>query len=1039
MNAEKALPLSRPSRAKFSTAPSALVVHAGWRWLSSHLWLLLSFFAIPALWPFYQEGLPRSFDGGLHLLRLGVLDYHIRQGVLYPRWAPTLMLGYGYPVFNFYAPSTYYVVELLHLAGFSFYTAFILAFALIVLAAGYGMYLLARTTFPDQPWCALVAATAYMYAPYLLTNVYIRGALAEACAQALLPWIFWSVARLFKDQQPHRHVLLVVLSLGGLAITHNITLLFLPPVLLAFMAIQWHQGKRSRSAAIWAGLSLLGAMGISAFFWLPLLLERSYLADTAYTIAKTVWLPSSVWTWRNFLDTGFTFTHTFDRPIRLGLVQLGLAMAGVLAAYRRDSVWVFWSLVALLLGLMTSAWALPLWLGNGILPVAQFAWRLLAILSLPLALLTGGLLCRLRSPWQPAVAVLVLGMLVFANTPRLSWMDVFTESTTDVGLPVFAQTELDKGIFNGGGGNSSIQEFRPRWVDTNLVLAPTKEQLAPNWNLKLDRGNAYDLAFHVRNSASAPFRFNTFYFPGWQVLLDQHTSLKTYPSTNLGLLTVDLPSGEHEVQLTWTGTLTQSWADSMSLITLGLLALFVWRQQSGRWLALAPGILLVCGATAFVWPRHWTPIEQPTQPVAADEIQLLGLRTEQGDSTHVYLYPYWYVMRTPSKNLRMQWQLLDAQGAVLSETLAYPYFNTVRASNWPPSTLVDDAYQLALPPGLPAGTYQIALQVGTRASDWAQPAHPVGRFRLMASVPRQAPPSNPLQAQVGDAIQLAGFTATAADRPLTFAEGKPTIVFSGDYLAYTLYWQATGTIAKNYHGFVHLTNAQGQPLVQEDHLPGPLFHPPLLWDRTYPQQDAYLLRIPTEAPSGLYWPEVGMYDFETQERLPVQLTGQTPTDDHVRLPPVKIVNEERPAPTKLLMAHFGDMATLLGYDLHIPAAGLHPGDRFAITLYYRSETTTKADYTRFLHVYNPVAGMAAQFDSPPQNGNNPTWSWVAREVIMDRVDLQVAAQAKPGPYTLYLGFYEPKANGARLGVHGGNGKPLPDNQVPLTTVEITQK
>lgn len=170
-------------------------------------------------------------------------------------------------------------------------------------------------------------------------------------------------------------------------------------------------------------------------------------------------------------------------------------------------------------------------------------------------------------------------------------------------------------------------------------------------------------------------------------------------------------------------------------------------------------------------------------------------------------------------------------------------------------------------------------------------------------------------------------------------------------------------MAKNYHGFVHLTDLAGRPLVQEDQSPGPFFRPPLLWDRYYAEPDLYLLRIPTDAPSGLYWPEVGMYDFATQDRLPVRTAGQPTPDDHVRLPPVKIVNHQTHAPTHAVSARFGAMATLLGYDIATPATGLHAGDHFAITLYYRSEAATVVDYTRFLHVYNATSGMAVQFDS----------------------------------------------------------------------------
>ncbi|RIK33345.1 MAG: hypothetical protein DCC55_35160, partial [Chloroflexi bacterium] len=171
--------------------------------LLNHLWLALLPLAIPALLPFFTEGLPRSYDGGLHLLRISLLDRYIRQGMLFPRWAPELLLGHGYPVYSYYAPGAYYFVELLHLLGLDFYHAFIAGFAILVVAAGCGMYWLAKDIFGrEHAAAALAAAVAYLYGPYLLTNVFIRGAIAEAGAQALLPWVFWAVRRLLYARQP---------------------------------------------------------------------------------------------------------------------------------------------------------------------------------------------------------------------------------------------------------------------------------------------------------------------------------------------------------------------------------------------------------------------------------------------------------------------------------------------------------------------------------------------------------------------------------------------------------------------------------------------------------------------------------------------------------------------------------------------------------------------------------------------------------------------------------------------------------------------
>lgn len=337
-------------------------------------------------------------------------------------------------------------------------------------------------------------------------------------------------------------------------------------------------------------------------------------------------------------------------------------------------------LVALSTGLLMGRWALPLWLNNPILAVTQFPWRLLAVTSLPLALFAGGIVLLFRNTWlQIASALLLLGMIIVAQQPRVGWMDVFAAGGTEVSLPVFAQVEVDKGILGGGEGNSSIQEFRPRWVDRTLVLSPTHDLTAQKLAIQLVRGNAYDLTLRINGETGSPLRFNNFYFPGWQVTLDQDRVLKTYPSTNLGLLTVDVPAGAHVVQLVWAGTPVQRWAGVLSLLTLAALTWLAWRQQTKRWLALVPCLFLLWGVTAFAWPRPSRPIEPQAQTIEADHVRLLGLRTEQSDPAHLYLYPYWHATSAPPQDLRMKWKLLDEQGAVKTETLTHPYLTP----RWP--------------------------------------------------------------------------------------------------------------------------------------------------------------------------------------------------------------------------------------------------------------------------------------------------------------------------------------------------------------------
>ncbi|RIK35768.1 MAG: hypothetical protein DCC57_23050 [Chloroflexi bacterium] len=248
---------------------------AGLRW--SALWLLL--LPLPGLSTLFVYGLPMTHDGVTHLMRIARLDEAIRQGYLFPRWLPDLLLGYGYPALNYYAAGSYYLVELLYLTlAPSLYAAFVLAQALLVILAGIGAYRLAydllaeRSPQPAIP--ALVAAAAYVYAPYLLINIYVRGAIAELGAQMLLPWILWSFRRIWRSPDPQAYVWGGALSLGLLAWTHTISLLTVPPLLVAYLLMLGAGRADWRPRARYSAFAILWAMLVSSFYWIPLILEK---------------------------------------------------------------------------------------------------------------------------------------------------------------------------------------------------------------------------------------------------------------------------------------------------------------------------------------------------------------------------------------------------------------------------------------------------------------------------------------------------------------------------------------------------------------------------------------------------------------------------------------------------------------------------------------------------------------------------------------------------------------------------------------------
>ena len=997
-----------------------------YRWLQQRLWLLLPLLAIPAIWPLLKLGLPLSADGTLHLLRVVLLDHHISNGVLYPRWVPELFTGLGYPVFNFYSPLAYYLAELLHLIGLDFVAALIASFAVLIVFSGFGMYRLARDVLGSRhTWAALVAATAYMYAPYLLTNVYIRGAIAEVGAQAWLPWVFWSARRMLTAARPSQYVVALALTLAGLALTHNITLLFTPLILAAYIMVVWVQTDRSPVRLGWIAVGLVAAMGVSAFFWAPLIGERGNLAETAYEAAKT-YLPENVWRLHNFLDTSFAFEYTKDVPFRLGLVQVILAAAGLLSIRRRDAEWLYFIAMALLAGLAISVWAQPLWLSSDILLVAQFPWRLLSFLSIPLALFTGAILVRVpRESYRVAGAVALVALIIVANRPQVDWMPIVARPGTPVTLPAVSQFEYETGAF----GTGSVREFLPRWNTSTIYEPQSGDAPVGELQITVRQADDFNLKASVSSETGGPLHFTSLYYPAWRVTLEDGTALATYPDTNLGLLTVDVPPGSHELYVEWAGTNWQRWATALSLLTLALLVIITWYGSRPRWLALLPLALLALGVVIVFAPPRLTEITSPSPPVATSSLELLGYRGQQDNENALTIYPYWYTRQTPSADLLVSWQLRDEAGAIVTEATARPYFSSQLASNWPATTLVDDAYRLGLPPDLAAGTYELFVQVaeGGQATDWAS----LGPMKLAASDVATIEPANQVTALFGEQVALAGY-----DLRETAATGSTPVVRPGDSLDYTVYWRARQPLLTSYHGFIHLVDQEGVPLVKEDHLAGSFLNDPLMWDTFSLQPDRYSLRIPEDAAGGLYWPVVGLYDFATVDLLPVQdASGQTLGDTY-RLPPIKVINTQPHAsPQNEVAAKMGDLATLLRYDLELPKDGLRAGSAFTITLSYQVDSTTERDLTQFVQLFNPDLGMAAQQDSPPQNGANPTWAWTPGETVVDVRTLRLRDDAQPGQYQLLVGLYDP-ADGSRLEVRDSQGTTLPDGQVKLTVLPV---
>jgi hypothetical protein len=195
-------------------------------------------------------------------------------------------------------------------------------------------------------------------------------------------------------------------------------------------------------------------------------------------------------------------------------------------------------------------------------------------------------------------------------------------------------------------------------------------------------------------------------------------------------------------------------------------------------------------------------------------------------------------------------------------------------STWAPSrALRSDQRSMVVPPESVPGLYRLELYLvdpvtqekisPQRVADGALVAAVVPAGVLAVGTGLQRLPGTPLAqpAYFGSDLAL-----VAGSHP---AESAAGLLFTVD-----LVWQAQQRAQAEYTGFVHLLDAQGQLVAQNDHPIADNFVPPPLFRKGLLLADRYTFELPPTLVAGEYQTVVGVYNTQTLERLPV---GQTDT------------------------------------------------------------------------------------------------------------------------------------------------------------------
>ncbi len=581
--------------------------------------LVLAVIVFAGSWELLQPGMLKTHDY-VHGARIAELGRGLQNGHFPVRWSQNFGYGYGMPLFEFYAPLPYYVGAFFWLLSIPLVTSVKLLFLICTIGTAWGAYLLGKALYGRLG--GLVVATAITLAPYRAVNLFVRGALGEAWGMMAGILVLYGSVLILKRVRHGWWVLL--LSLVGLFLSHNLMTLIFVPFALLFVAL-------------WLGFNWLGvrldserkkialtfqqrvkadlreflpkfssaytlAAGLAAFYLLPALMEKRFTMVDELILAgyfdyhlHFIYLRQLVtpyWGYGGSVwgpDDGISFFLGWGQLLGLMISSWLVGQQIWLQLQRKDYqrlqlVWkhALWWTGSILL--VMSVWfatqkSLVVWESTAALRYVQFPWRFMAVSAVFLGLMIGyGFRLQKNFP----VRVLLAGLLIFLMLTNFRYFKA--ESILQHPEELYYEDEIRIQSQMSG----ILPDFMP--LDFKLIGQPPGQYFTcepacgfnndDNFSDQVLINRPHQKLMNLKMEEDGRVKFSVAYFPGWIAEVDGQR-VPVIVSED-GLIEVSMPAGEHLVGISFSSTPIRKWADAISIVALMMLIGIYYRSGQRR-------------------------------------------------------------------------------------------------------------------------------------------------------------------------------------------------------------------------------------------------------------------------------------------------------------------------------------------------------------------------------------------------------------------------------------------------------------------------
>lgn len=215
-------------------------------------------------------------DGIQHICRIIGTEQTLADKQFLPMIMSNLCNNFGYSWNIFYSPLTAYMSVVLRIFNFSYVNCLKLCMFVIVLLSGLTMYKLTLRITKNKK-LATLASIIYILAPYRITDMYIRTALAELASFIFIPIVFEGLYIIVNEEKKSYKL---ALGAAGLILTHQVIAMYTAIICFVYLIVFFKKLK-SKTVLKNIGVNLLFCLLMTSFYWVGLL---QHYFSTSYEV-----------------------------------------------------------------------------------------------------------------------------------------------------------------------------------------------------------------------------------------------------------------------------------------------------------------------------------------------------------------------------------------------------------------------------------------------------------------------------------------------------------------------------------------------------------------------------------------------------------------------------------------------------------------------------------------------------------------------------------------------------------------------------------